>query len=977
MKTLFRIVLVLGISLLLLIAVGVFILTRPGVQKQIVEGQLPPGSTIGLIQVSPGGIRVESLDLQLEDGTRASLDRLETEFSLSAAIFDRTIRMRGLAVEGFELVLPPVDPASAAEEAAASDREEAVPLEPRSDDAVVADAASELDPSALLNQLGTLEWLFDIDAVRLDGRVLDGLGNRYIIDFTSSPLAPGLASSLAVDLQLDPGAELQSLLQQFSSEIRLELTQKEQGGFTRIGLNSTTEGFAAGGERLLSMAQTLSLELGEDGESASVDISFDADFPRPAAFAPGLAALRGSSLQGQLSGRADGPSLSLEKAQATLSAGGAEIAAIDLKQPFTVGGSAAPNGELIELALRGLPLEWLNPAIGQGVELRGAPIRAAFILEGDGTGGLSAKGRGPLELGPLSIFQGGRLLVDSLALRLDPRVELLAGGSWSYDSGDLELRDTYGPFLSGRISGDLAEAEPNALFGGLRMVADLELGLAELMQQPALSGMASIMDGRARVQFRLDETTEAPLQLQTAISGLRARELPGQRQDYQLAAQLVPGDNDTFAVGLNLRAGSEARPTTAMQLSAQARAGVEPVPFQVNLEAEQITQRDFDLLIAAAQPRATTPARPTEPSSGASRGGQEGIRDAQAPDDGMSSGAPAWALADGSIGLSVQRLLLNSGQAVEGLRAQLTVSEPRLELTELSARLGQARLSGRGRVLYDPRQAVPYSLGSELSFSDLNPVVFAAGPSASVPVEGLFDGELMIAGEGQTLERALDEARLELSITGREGVLTAFDLDQRSQLGLLGAGILGQSLNRPGITAMAQAIPYFNNMRFDDFALNINRGADGQVRIPELRFVGDNLRIKGTGLIAARRFSEILNQPLDLSLELGARGRLVDYLEVLDLLGPATSEDGFRAWKQTIDIGGTLGDPDTEALKRLLNDAARSALSRPESRGDGSDPQTGDEANPQSTPNTEPAPRREQPRDEIDIGIDLLNSVLG
>ncbi|MAW20383.1 MAG: hypothetical protein CML10_02075, partial [Puniceicoccaceae bacterium] len=64
------------------------------------------------------------------------------------------------------------------------------------------------------------------------------------------------------------------------------------------------------------------------------------------------------------------------------------------------------------------------------------------------------------------------------------------------------------------------------------------------------------------------------------------------------------------------------------------------------------------------------------------------------------------------------------------------------------------------------------------------------------------------------------------------------------------AGILGQSLNRPGMTAMAQAVPYFKDMKFESFTLQLVRGKDKQVRIPELKLMGDNLSISGHGAIA-------------------------------------------------------------------------------------------------------------------------------
>ena len=216
-------------------------------------------------------------------------------------------------------------------------------------------------------------------------------------------------------------------------------------------------------------------------------------------------------------------------------------------------------------------------------------------------------------------------------------------------------------------------------------------------------------------------------------------------------------------------------------------------------------------------------------------------------------------------------------------------------------------------------------------------------------------------------------------------MLTAFELDSRSQLGLIGAGILGQSFNRPGITAMAQAVPYFKDMKFESFTLDLVRGKDKKVHIPQLKLLGDNLSINGRGVIAAGNFAKILDQPLDLTLELGAKGRLIDYLEALELLETNTSEDGFRTWNQDIKIGGSLGDPDTSALKKLLNNAARRALNnlREGEIGGIQKPPSQDEKAllgqgnaSEHVPFEKKEKSKEQAlRDDIEMGLELLNSI--
>jgi hypothetical protein len=105
------------------------------------------------------------------------------------------------------------------------------------------------------------------------------------------------------------------------------------------------------------------------------------------------------------------------------------------------------------------------------------------------------------------------------------------------------------------------------------------------------------------------------------------------------------------------------------------------------------------------------------------------------------------------------------------------------------------------------------------------------------------------------------------------------------------------------------------------------------------------------------------------------------------LLGTKTSEYGFRNWNQDIEIGGTLGNPDTSALKELLNNAARRALDKPkkpETAETSILPANDGEVLPSQNKASEPAPSEEKEkskeealRDDIEMGLELLNSIFG
>ena len=114
---------------------------------------------------------------------------------------------------------------------------------------------------------------------------------------------------------------------------------------------------------------------------------------------------------------------------------------------------------------------------------------------------------------------------------------------------------------------------------------------------------------------------------------------------------------------------------------------------------------------------------------------------------------------------------------------------------------------------------------------------------------------------------------------------------------------------------------------------------------------------------------------------------MVDHLETLKLLGTKTSEDGFRNWNQDIEIRGSLGDPDTSALKGLLNNAARRALDKPrkgEAAGtptppaqDGVVPSGQNNASEQAPLKNKEKSKQEALRDDIEMGLELINSIFG
>lgn len=982
MKKLFRLFLVLAVLFVLLVGVGLFIITRPGVQKKLVESRLPEGSSIGSVRITTGSLELSELKLALPDGTHVRVAMLDTEFDPLAAYFDHTIKLGALNVDGLIVDIPqtliqspsPATPPSRVPDMTSSGGQSTAAAPPAVEAPVVEDSGSPMD---ILYAIGEFDWLIDIDTIQLNGELRDGAGSTYSMDLNSVAIRPGQESTIETSLKLNAREPLHAGLTKFEASSRLFLKQNIDGGFEQVRLESLTSASDQKDANLLTVSQELDLSIQSFEERGSVNLLFNADLPKPEIFLPEMVGAGPFNVQGSLVAGVERSELTLTETDLLLSSGGSEMAAVSLKKSFTLGGSTNLSGDLMDIRITNLPLALLAPWMPEGLALTGSDLSARLNLSGLPGGALQLSSLEPIRLGPVSLSQDGVPLLDKVTVISQPIVRMASDQSITWELKQFQILDRYGEILSGQSVGQFNPSAPSdrLIPPGIKTETRLNLGLQEITQQPALAGYASILSGRATLDLTLDPAKKYPLLVQGKIDGISPRAYPGQRQDYRFALQLNEPKPGLLAVGANLQAGSEARPSSSLQLAGQAQPEASPLSFKAGLTSPRFSQRDYELLSSAFRSEVRPPT-PVTPSLGVTP--RPTPRPTPTPPPVVTADeGPAWAGYDGELNVSVAELYLLSGQVITDLKASAVVSEPRLSLNQLQAALQGGKISGKAEALYTKNQRQAYAISTDMVFENFDPVMFSKRGPGSFPVQGIFNGRAQFSGQGATIEDAADAITGEFLLTGREGVLTAFKLDNRSNLGLIGAGLLGNQLNRPGLTAMAQAIPYFENMPFSDFTFRLNRKPDGRIVIPELSFLGRNLLINGTGSIAASSIRDVMDQPLDLTLELGAKGKLVDYLETLELLGPDTSEDGFRRWAQAIQIKGSLSDPDTSVLQRILKDAANRALTqspkdKEEAAQDAGGQNTDTEQNLQEKPSKE-----EKIIQDVETGLQILNSILG
>jgi len=514
MKTLFRIFAVLFVLLLIALVGGYFILTNAGVQKSLVERQLPAGSSIESIHVTTGQVTLSGLILMLPDGTRVEVGGVDTAFEPLAAVFDQTIKMGVLQVEGLRVDLPTVTEPTIAASRSAAGREPRVETAPSTPSATEPEAST--NPMEVLNALGHFEWLLDIDEIDFEGEIHDGQGSMYVVRVESPAIRPGESSTIDASLQLLTDAPLPSGLKVFDSTATLSFKQKAEGGFESLQLELKTLGADTQGQQLISVQSALALEVDDAAGEATVSVTFNADLPKPQVIAPELAILGRLQVTGNAVASTDGEAMTLSAASLTGSAAGAELLALDLKRSMVFGGEADLSGDFLDITITALQLEWLSPWL-PGLQVQSqVPVSLAVSVAGAADGAFVLTFAEALQLGPLTVTEAGVPLVQDVVVILTPELQVSAA-QLKYSLNSLSVADKYGSFIHGSSSGVIQmDATRNAAnpFAGIQAQTELQVGLQEVFQLPALAGNASIVSGQLSLNVNVDAFADEPLQLQ-------------------------------------------------------------------------------------------------------------------------------------------------------------------------------------------------------------------------------------------------------------------------------------------------------------------------------------------------------------------------------------------------------------------------------------------------------------------------------
>jgi hypothetical protein len=576
---------------------------------------------------------------------------------------------------------------------------------------------------------------------------------------------------------------------------------------------------------------------------------------------------------------------------------------------------ADPTKDLLDVSVAGLPLAWAQPFLDD-FAVSGGAVRGEFAASAR-DGGLALRARRPLTVAHLSVSHAGQPLLRDVDVSLNASADYTPQG-WQAQIASFTVRSDDATLLAldakaGRLNGN---GEP------LKAAGHWSANLPGWLTQPVAAGRAELAGGILQGEFTAGLGKTQALQTTLAFTNLIASDqerLPAIALD--LRADVAADGKITFSAPLTVtRAGRTSDLTIGGTL---ARAGAGRT-LDARMTSNLLVARDIQLLAlplaAAASPAAAS----------------------NAPD--TASVVPFWKGISGRVALALEKVVYADQFQVTGIGGELRVEAGAITFNGVRASVGPGSgLTLAGGLAFDAREPRPYSLAVDIGVTAFDPApAFRAIDPASLPtIEGRFDLAGHVTGAGDDLEELARRARGQFQLTSKAGLFRGLPADVAESLKqppsmLSGAvdsvgSMLGVKKDRMDDAnryidkqgkIVVEIADRLKTIAYDQISVSVDRDADHNLNLSEFTLISPEIRLEGTGRVVYQPGISLLDRPLDLRLQLSARGQMAELMGKVGLLGTRQDSLGYTNMSAPLWIGGSMASVDTSAVKKTLVAAA-------------------------------------------------------
>jgi hypothetical protein len=604
-----------------------------------------------------------------------------------------------------------------------------------------------------------------------------------------------------------------------------------------------------------------------------------------------------------------GASLRVARLDTSLS-GASPVASVTALQSFEFNTStgelkvARPADDLVGISIKGIPLAWLKgawPRLG----LDGGDAKGELVMRAE-DGRLVLRTKAPLTASAVAVSASGRLLASGLELSAFVLGDYGTEG-WQFQLAPFAVRIDGIKMLS-------LEARLGRLTGTGRAVkaaGSWSASVPMLLALPVASALPRLSGGDASGSFEasLDATSEVSVKvvLQGLASGsVDGAALPSVASDIR--ADFEAGGKTTFNIPIHLDYGAR---VADIVLAGTVASGPKGKFLDGALSGTRFLSGDLAAIGALC---AGDAAPETPPAAGGAAG--------HAP-------RPFWPAIRSRLVVRLEDIVFPRAE-LRDVRGTFDLEPDELSVMNGSAKVGDSSASHLdGRLSFSRDAERPYSLRATLSLDNVDsaPIFRGFNPDSAPEVEGRFDVVSHLTGSGAGLGELLEGAQGDLRLSSKDGRFRALRTDivdsiKQAPSKLVDAldtvtSLFGKKSENMG-TALVNSAKELSDIHYDQMGIAAERGADMNIRITEISLIAPEERLTGKGLITYLEGTPIRDQPLSINLEMGARGQLGKFLDVVGMLKDGQDELGYTPLYQAIHLGGTLHNVDQSQWREML-----------------------------------------------------------
>ena len=599
--------------------------------------------------------------------------------------------------------------------------------------------------------------------------------------------------------------------------------------------------------------------------------------------------------------RAAGKAPVVASAEARIFRQGRNLLALKLRQPFPTEG-ARPTGVLVEATARDLPLESLA-AVVPGLKLSGDLTRADLVA-GFSREGLFVRTEGaPLAFANTSVSWAGKPWVKECDLAAS--LDLLVGEhSTVIGFNQASLKNQNRVLAAGDIKVGLGEAGTT-----LRLQGDL----GALAEQPFAGPLGIVTGGRYRASADRAQDGEIKVSLEVSDVGLR-------QSEGRITQATVTGRYAPKADGLDAEGGFrlQAAHTSSGKFTLTQRTAGTKHDWQAKVTVDNIDVDDvLSLLPKTGETVAETPTAPPAPDR-----------------------TPFWAGHTGALELTIGTAKAY-GIKAENVVLRADAQDKGLRLSQLSGRLAEGALSGRGQLAFQPAvNNGPYTLAGTVSLTQFSfGEVAQAVPAVKDFLQGKGDATASVTSISGTPGELLGRLQADAQLTSRGGVIRAFG-DKNSSMSLSAnkAGDLGETLGGlamiagafsknqqqgekiakigAAMTAAAKLQKAVAEFAYTSATIKASRLASGTIKLETADIRSETLQLSAKGGINVDPKSGFADWPMAFATQLRGSGEFAEYFQVLGFgVGPSPA-DGFTDGPG-VNVTGSLNQIRTDLTEKL------------------------------------------------------------